>query len=175
MGARAGAGPGRSDPARCGGQDRYATAIALPLFPVEAVYDAMFAEGNRALLARMAAEEWPSTPRALLGKVARVFVEFGAEDLARSQLLFQRTIPDFEPSAKWSALAVEVVEQARAHFAEVGITDAVSFDLWTALVSGLVSQQAANDPSGDRWLRLIDKAVEMYANYVLAGRPATKG
>jgi AcrR family transcriptional regulator len=140
-----------------------------------AVYDAMFAEGNRTLLARMAAEEWPTEPRALLTKVARLFVAFGAEDPARSQLLFQRTIPDFEPSPESYALAVEVVAQARAHFAEVGLTDSSQFDLWTALVSGLASQQAANDPAGDRWLRLIDDAVEMYADHVLPGRPGKKG
>lgn len=140
-----------------------------------AVYDAMFADGNRTLLARMAAEEWPAEPRALLAKVARLFVEFGSEDPARAQLLFQRTLPDFKPSPESYALAVEVVVQARAHFAKVGLTDPSQFDLWTALVSGLASQQAANDPAGDRWLRLIDEAVEMYADHVLPGRPAKKG
>jgi AcrR family transcriptional regulator len=141
----------------------------------QAVYDAMFAEGNRTLLARMAAEEWPAEPRALMAKMAHLFVEFGAEDPARSQLLFQRTLPDFEPSPPSYALAVEVITLARAHFAKVGLTDSAHFDLWTALVSGLASQQAANDPAGDRWLRLIDDAVEMYADHVLPGRPDKKG
>ena len=140
-----------------------------------AVYDAMFAEGNRTLLARIAAEEWPAEPRALLTKVARVFVQFGVEDPARAQLLFQRTLPDFEPSPESYALAVEVITQAKAHFAEVGLTDPAQFDLWTALVSGLASQQAANDPAGDRWLRLIDEAAEMYADHVLPARRDKKG
>src|SRR5215468_8381040 len=38
-----------------------------------AIYDAMFAEGNRELLARMKAAEWPEEPRAVLRAVARLF------------------------------------------------------------------------------------------------------
>jgi hypothetical protein len=38
-------------------------------------------------------------------------------------------------------------------------------------VSGLSTQQIANDPGGDRWLRLIDDAVDMYAKHVLGKRP----
>ena len=35
-------------------------------------------------------------------------------------------------------------------------------DLWTALVTGLASQQVSNDPGGDRWRRLLDPAVGMF-------------
>ncbi len=139
-----------------------------------AIYDAMFAEGNRALLARMTAEDWPEQPRRLLRTVARIFLEFSAEDPARSQLLFQRTIPEFEPSPESYALAVEVLERGRDGLAAAGVTDPDHVDLWTALVSGLASQQLANDPGGNRWSRLIDEAVDMYANQVFAERPARR-
>ncbi len=43
-------------------------------------------------------------------------------------------------------------------------------DLWTAVIAGLASQQLANDPGGDRFIRLIDDAVTMFADHVL-GRP----
>jgi AcrR family transcriptional regulator len=139
-----------------------------------AIYDAMFADGNRVLLERMESEDRPDEARAALRSRARIFVEFCAEDPARAQLLFQRTIPDFEPSPESYALAIEVVERGRAQFAAAGVTDPARFDLWTALVSGLASQQSANDPGGDRWLRLIDDAVEMFANHVLPKRPRSK-
>ncbi len=135
-----------------------------------AIYDAMFAEGNRQLLARLAEQDWPADPRALLRLTARVFVEFAAEDVERYQLLSQRTIPDFEPSPGSYALAVEVFEQMRARFAAAGLADPAQFDLWTAVVAGLAAQQTANDPGGDRWLRLIDEAAGMYADHVL-GKP----
>jgi AcrR family transcriptional regulator len=137
-----------------------------------AIYDAMFAEGNRQLLDRIDAEEWPDEPRALLRRIARIFVEFSAEDTARSQLLFQRAIPDFQPSPESYALAVQVLERGREALAAAGVTDPAHVDLFTALVSGLSSQQSANEPGGDRWLRLIDGAADMYANYVLTERQA---
>jgi AcrR family transcriptional regulator len=136
-----------------------------------AVYDAMFAGGNRQLLDRMAATEWPTEPIEVLRLQARTFVEFSAEDPARYQLLFERMIPDFEPSPESYAIAVEVFEGGRARQAAAGLTDQGQFDLWTALVSGLATQQIANDPGGDRWLRLIDDAVDMYVTHVLGKRP----
>jgi hypothetical protein len=110
----------------------------------------------------------------LMRRLARIFVEFSSEDAARSQLLFQRTIPDFEPSAESYALAVEVLDGGREILAAAGVTDPASFDLWTAVVAGLASQQLANDPGGDRWLRLVDDAIDMYADHVIPKRPARR-
>ena len=132
-----------------------------------AIYDAMFAEGNRTLLVQMDAEEVPTEPRAMLHWLASVLVQFAVQDAARFQLMFHRTIPGFVPSSGSYALATEVVERARAWFVTSRIANPTDFDLWTALVSGLASQQLANDPGGDRWQRLIDDAVDMFANYVL--------
>src|SRR5450631_2425463 len=108
-----------------------------------AIYDAMFAQANRQLLERIAAREWPEDLRELLRAVARFFVEFSTEDVARYQLMFQRTIPDFEPSPESYALAMQVVDQMRTRFAAAGITDSAAFDLGTALVGGLAAQQTS--------------------------------
>jgi AcrR family transcriptional regulator len=136
----------------------------------QAIYDAMFAEGNRQMAARLAEQDWPADPREILRLTARVFVEFSAEDVARYELLFQRTIPDFEPSPESYALAVQLFEQMRARFAAAGLSDPAQFDLWTALVAGLAAQQTSNDPGGDRWLRLVDEAADMYADHVIGKR-----
>ena len=132
-----------------------------------AIYDAMFIKGNEQLLARIAEEHWPSDPRDMLRVCARRFVEFSAEDVQRYQLLFQRTIPNFEPSAEAYATAVQVVLEMRARLAAVGVRDDAAFDVWTALVSGLAAQQIANDPGGDRWLRLVDDVVDMYMDSII--------
>lgn len=139
-----------------------------------ALYDAMFAEANRELLERMTVQDWPDEPRATLRLLAKAFVQFSIEDAARYQLLFQRTIPDFEPSAESYALASEVLEHARAHVTSTGAADPAQFDLWTALVTGLAERQLANDPGGDRWLRLVDDAVDMFANFVLESTPGRR-
>ena len=39
---------------------------------------------------------------------------------------------------------------------------AAAMDLWTALIGGLSSQQLANEPGGERWIRLFDRAVDMF-------------
>lgn len=133
-----------------------------------AIYDAMFVQGNQQLLARLEAQRWPEQPRALLRQCARRFVEFSLEDVQRYQLLFQRTIPNFEPSAGAYAVAVQVFEAIREIFTAAGLGGPADFDMWTALVSGVAAQQIANDLGGDRWLRLIDEMVDMFVDHIKA-------
>ena len=141
-----------------------------------ALYDHMFADGNRELASRFSRAEIPAGPRAALRAVTRLFVAFAAEDQARYQLLFLRTLPGFRPSPDSYAIAVLVIEDARALLARAGIRHAADFDLWTAIVAGLASQQLANDPGGDRYIRLIDDAVTMFADHILRpGRPPRAG
>jgi AcrR family transcriptional regulator len=134
------------------------------------VYDHLFADGNRALLARFDQLEVSDDPRRALYLIADLFVNFAAEDQARYELLFLRTIPDFEPSPESYAIAIEVFNRGRSILADVGLRKAADFDLWTAVVSGLSSQQLANDPGGDRYIKLIDNAVAMFAEYVFGAR-----
>lgn len=138
-----------------------------------AIYDAMFLQGNQELLARLRAQRWPKDPRGILRLCARRFIEFSTEDVERYQLLFQRTIPNFEPSAEAYAVAVQVYDAMRGLLASAGLNDAAAFDVWTALVSGLSAQQIANDPGGARWLRLVDDVVDMYLDHV-ARKPVNK-
>src|SRR5262245_5549695 len=62
------------------------------------LYDAMFADGNRQLLARIEESRLPRDPRAALKRLARVVATFALEDAARRELLFERHIPGFVPS-----------------------------------------------------------------------------
>lgn len=137
-----------------------------------AVYDAMFADGYRALLEDMGAlpEPDPAAPRESLIAGARRFMAFCRANVPRYQLLFQRTIPGFEPSAESWAVALEAYGFMRDAQARLGITGQRALDLWTALTTGLVDQQIANDPDGDRWERLIPEVVEMFLAAVDRGR-----
>jgi AcrR family transcriptional regulator len=138
-----------------------------------AVYDAMFAEANRELLDRMSAlDGGGDDPVAGLVAGVRLYVEFCTEDPIRYLLLYQRTIPGFEPSEESMALAGDLLERARDGLAAVGVTDDEAFDLMTALTSGIVAQQTANEPGGDRWVRLVDRALAMYLREIGVALPA---
>lgn len=132
-----------------------------------AVYDHLFADGNRELLARFRRLTASDDRRRTLRDVAHLFVSFAAEDHTRYELLFLRTIPEFEPSADSYAVAVEVFDLGRSILTDVGLQTSADFDLWTAIVAGLSSQQLANDPGGDRYMQLIDDAVDMFAEHTL--------
>jgi hypothetical protein len=64
------------------------------------------------------------------------------------------------------ALAVRMLERAYEALAASGVTTPAHRDLYTAFTSGLADQQIANDPGGDRWLRLTDDACEMFLAHV---------
>lgn len=104
----------------------------------------------------------------------RRFVEFCTEDVARYQLLFQRVIPDFEPSPESYAPAVAALECTKARLAEVGCGGPDHVDMWTAMVTGLVDQQISNDPGGDRWTSLSRKFVDMFVIYCRTATPIDK-
>lgn len=127
-----------------------------------AIYDAMFGQGMREALAVVGAAVDTRDRRGALRESGRRIVEFATSDPVRAQLLFQRTIPGFEPSPESYAPAVEMSARVQALIIELGITDPDAMDLWTALMSGLANQQLANEPGGTRWTRLIDRTVDMF-------------
>jgi AcrR family transcriptional regulator len=130
-----------------------------------AIYDAMFSSGNQAFLDRIKAVALAPEPVVRLTQMADAFIAFSLEDPVRHQLLFQRTIPGFEPSSASYAGAVEVLDITRELLAGIGITSPEALDTWTALVTGLVDQQVSNDPGGDRWTRLVPEVAEMFWNH----------
>ena len=139
-----------------------------------AIYDAMFGQGTRQALEVIGAEITTADPRVALREIARRMFEFTTSDPARAQLLFQRTIPGFEPSAESYAPAVAMHAQVQTLLTSLGITDPDAMDLWTALISGLTGQQLANDPGGTRWARLVDRTVDMFIADVAPTTPAPR-
>lgn len=130
-----------------------------------AVYDAMFGQAATEFLAWMREAPDGAGPEETLRAGVRRHFQFCTSDIARYQLLFQGPIPGFEPSAASYAPAVEALDSVRGRLAAAGMDEQWHVDLWTGLVTGLVSQQIANDPGGDRWERLVDDAVSMFLSY----------
>ncbi len=133
-----------------------------------AIYDAMFGDAWTQFLERskaMEADE-PRRSRAAMRFYARVFFDFAVEFPARHQLMNLRTLPDFTPSPDAYAPSVAVMEDFAARMTRHGVRRQADIDLFVAIVGGLVDAQLANDPGGDRWSRLLDRAINMYADNV---------
>jgi hypothetical protein len=47
-----------------------------------------------------------------------------------------------------------------------GVREQDDIDLFVAIVSGMVDAQLANDLGGARWSRLLDRAINMFADDV---------
>jgi hypothetical protein len=133
-----------------------------------ALYDAMFAAGYREMLAL----DVPQLPelRAQLRQLAHAYVTFCVQDPVRTQLLFQRAVPGFEPSEESWALARQVYDRRVGPLLAFDGVDQEDLDLYTALTSGIVSQQLSNDPGGTRWIRLLDGAVDLLATRIESRR-----
>ncbi|WP_203786215.1 TetR/AcrR family transcriptional regulator [Paractinoplanes rishiriensis] len=133
-----------------------------------AIYDAMFADAWATFLAHSEAAEpgEPATSRAAMRYYARVFFDFAVAFPARHQLMNLRTLPDFTPSAEAYAPSVAVMTAFVARMARHGVTAQDDIDLFVAVVSGMVDAQLANDPGGRRWSRLLDRAIDMFADNV---------
>ena len=133
-----------------------------------AIYDAMFGQAwsdfEQVALAELA--ELPQAPRAAIRRAARVFFDFAVANPARHQLMNQRPIPGFVPSADSYAPAVRVLELGQQLFSSLALTDPSDNDIWDAIVVGLVNQQLANDPGGTRWSALLDRAMDIWADGV---------
>jgi AcrR family transcriptional regulator len=127
-----------------------------------ALYDAMFADGNRQLLERLSALDLPDDARAAVRTFMHAFVEFAVEDRERGALLFHRPIPGFEPSAASYEHAQAGLARAVAVLAAAGVDSSDDVDCFIAMVAGLVDAQVANDPDGDRWTRHLDRLIDLY-------------
>ncbi len=138
-----------------------------------AIYDAMFGQAWTEYLDIVTAAEptLPKDPRAALKVVAHTFFDFAIANTTRHQLMNERTIPGFVPSPESYAPAVAVVELARRDLARIGMSGDADFDLYIALVGGLINAQQANEPGGDRWARLLDVAIDMFADHLGLAAP----
>jgi AcrR family transcriptional regulator len=131
-----------------------------------ALYDAMFADGNAALLARLDAVDLPDDPRGALKALMRAFVEFALEDVARQELLFARPIPGFEPSPEAYTPAVEVLGRTAALLRAAGMRAQGDIECFTAMVGGLIAAQNSNEPGGNRWVRHLDRLIDLYLDHL---------
>jgi AcrR family transcriptional regulator len=156
-------------------------------FPsLHAVYDALFARGAE----RCGAAVWAAVDAAPRGvesmrAAGRALVRWAVENPALAQLHFWRPVPGFEPTAATFAPSVALMDELSAAFAaavRAGVLHprAASDEaprLYTVVLSGLVSQQLANEPAAGYetgvFTSLTDAALDMFFDrYALPARDA---
>ena len=122
-----------------------------------ALYDALFERGWRALqraLEQAAVTGDGADPLTAWRDGTTVLVRWAVEHPAHSALMFWRPVPGFAPSARAYEPAVELEAASRAMLVRLRDTGHLAADLdldrayraWTAIVSGVVSQQLSNAP-----------------------------
>lgn len=135
-----------------------------------AIYDAMFgqawSEYEEHVRAARVAEDPAGSPRQIVKSQSHLFFDFAVADLARYQLMNQRSVRGFTPSAESFAPSQRVVHMTLEMLAGMGVRDRGSAEIWFALLGGLVDQQLANDPGGHSRKELLDRAVDMWADSV---------
>lgn len=145
-------------------------------FPsLTALYDALFARGltTQVEAVRYAAlDSPPGAARVRAG--GRALVRWATDNPALAQLLFWRVVPSFQPSAETMAISRDDMAELREQLAvavrqgelrpEADSDDAVR--LWTVLLSGVISQQMANEPGATfeegAFSRLTDAALDLF-------------
>jgi AcrR family transcriptional regulator len=132
----------------------------------DAIYDAMFAEGQREFAQAMDFLPETGVSREDFRVGNRAFFAFCTSDPLRYQLLFQRTIPGFVPTQESYALAVANLNRLANALRSLGVEDRRYVDLWTAMMTGLTDQQMTNDPGGSRWADLLDEAVDLFCDHL---------
>jgi AcrR family transcriptional regulator len=155
-------------------------------FPsLHAVYDALFARGLALSHAAVLAAIEP-----LPAGVARIraggsaWIRWAVENPALTQLLIWRPVPGFAPSEATFAASVAQMEQIGEEFAEAvrlgqlrpEASSAEALRLYTVVLSGVVSQQMANEPGAKYdtgiFSSLSDSAFDMFfARYIHPGGP----
>jgi len=139
-----------------------------------AIYDGMFGQAwaDYLLVCRQSVASVPKPPRKALLYMVQTFVDFALVDPVRFQLMNQRMVIDFEPSAAAYAPSVQVMTLFRDQLARIGVSADGDADLCVAIVGGLVDAQLANEPGGQRWTAQLPRAMDMFADEV--GLPAPR-
>ena len=150
----------------------------------EAVYDALFAAGTRALQATV--EEAVADLDPGLQSLAAGFetsVRWCVEHPVLAQLMYWRPVPGFEPSAQAFAPSIEMnarVQEVLATAVARGelsppAASAAGVALLTCLISGVLTQQLANEPGvpfgQGRFTRHTREAFTLFVDHYHPGEP----
>ena len=130
----------------------------------QALLDALFADGFADLRQRFDALPTSTDPVEGVVDVAIAFVDHCVARPAAYHLMFQGTVPGFEPSEESHAVALTVLDELLERLAAAGVSEPADVALVRCVMSGVAAEQIANDPAG----RLFADQTERGIRAVLA-------
>lgn len=135
------------------------------------LYDAMFEQANVDLMAALDGGAMDRSTDPLQGYIEGTleWMAWCQDSVARYQLLYTRAIPGWHPSPDAYASAVETMDRLVGAVGRIGVVEPEDIDLLVAASAGLIAQQMANDPTGDRWTRLAPRTIRMIVDDVREG------
>ncbi len=138
-------------------------------FPTKhGLLDALFADGFRDL--GRVFDELPDNDDSVeaVVELAVAVVDYCVAHPARYHLLFQRTIPGFQPTEESHRVALGVLGELVARLDAAGVTDPADVALVRGLISGLAAEQTANDPAGRLFAEQTRRGVRTLVTTALA-------
>ena len=130
----------------------------------QALLDALFADGFADLRGSFDGLPAVTDPVEGVVDVAIAFVDHCVARPAAYHLMFQGTVPGFEPSEESHAIALTVLGELLDRLAAAGVTEPADLALVRGVMSGVAAEQIANDPAG----RLFADQTERGVRAVLA-------
>jgi AcrR family transcriptional regulator len=115
----------------------------------------------------------PADPLEGVVDVAVVFVDYCVASPPRYHLMFQGTVPGFEPSPESHRVALGVLSVLIERLDAAGIDDDADVAIVRSLMSGLAAEQIANDPGGRGFADQTERAVRALV-LTLRGWPASE-
>lgn len=147
-------------------------------FPTkQALLDALFADGFVDLGEKFDALPDEASPVDAVVAVGEALAQYFSVHPARYHLMFQRTVPGFRPSEESHAVALRCIRVLVDRLGAAGVADPDDVALVRGVMSGLVSEQLANEPAGRRYTSQIERGVRavLTALAPAKGRPSSGG
>jgi AcrR family transcriptional regulator len=125
----------------------------------QALLDALFADGFADLRLRFDDLAPAADPVSGVVDVAVAFVAHLVDRPAAYHLMFQGTVPHFQPSEASHAVALTVLQELVDRLSAAGVTQPADLALVRSVMSGIVAEQIANDRNGHLFIDQTERAI----------------
>ena len=127
-----------------------------------ALYDAMFADGNRQLLERLEALPPDQDPRRAVKPSCGPWRTSPSRTMPVTPSSSSARSPGTSPAPRRIPTRSRCWVARSNSMAAAGVDDPGDVDCIVAVVGGPIDAQTSNDPGGDRWVRHLDRLIDLH-------------